>query len=416
MRSEEGRYFASYRWALMLMSLVTLLIACEAQAQTFTVLHTFSGQGDGSSPVAGLTMDRAGILYGTTSGVLIGGGNGTVFKLSRSGSAWILRTLYTFQGGMDGAEPQARVVFGPDGMLYGTTTYGGLGFGTVFSLRPPARVCVSIQCPWTETVLYRFTGGSDAAYPGYGDLTFDAAGNIYGTTTSGGTGECRGYGPGCGVVFKLSRSGGGWTESVLHALNGLTDGAYPFSGVIFDSAGNLYGTTLGNVYELAHSGSVWTETVLYTFRGQGDGTLAYGGLIFDQQGNLYGTTYEGGGPNGGSAVYELQHAGGNWTYQLLAALGTGATDTPTMDASGNLYGTIGGEFGPNFGLVFKLSPGSNGWTYTYLFDFGGAPFGDGFSPVGGVVLDASGNLYGTTFEGGDPNCGEGCGVVWEVMQ
>jgi uncharacterized repeat protein (TIGR03803 family) len=373
-----------------------------AQAQTYTILHTFTGQGDGSTPIAGLTIDRAGNLYGTTSG-LIDEENGTVFKLTRAGSGWILSTLYTFQGDPDGATPQAQVVFGPDGSLYGTTTYGGLGDGTVFNLRPPATACHAVQCPWTETVLYRFTGGSDGAHPQYGDLAFDADGNIYGTTSNS---DNR-----CGVVFKLSRSGGGWTESVLYSFGGAS-GCNPYSGVIFDSAGNLYGTTLSTVYELSPSGSGWTETTLHTFEGQDDGTEAYGGLIFDQQGNLYGTTFNDGQDNAGT-VYELQPSGGNWTETVLRYVEPGPTDTPTLDGAGNLYATLGGD-GPSFGEVFRLTRGSNGWTYRDLFDFSGGQFTDGFTPFGGAVLDTSGNLYGTTSQGGDENCGEGCGVVWEI--
>lgn len=411
MRSEQQKRFAIGCLTAIAGFFLTLVPATAVQAQTLTVLHTFTGQGDGAAPIAGLTMDRAGNLYGTTAG-FIGTGNGTVFKLSRAGSGWVLRTLYAFRGGMDGATPQARVLFGRDGTLYGTTTFGGLGYGTVFNLRPPATACRTIQCPWTETVLYRFTGGSDGAYPQYGDLNFDANGNIYGTAPNGGSDTCD---QGCGVVFELSRSGGGWTESVLHTFTGPADGENPYAGVIFDGAGNLYGTTLISVYELVPSGFGWTETTLYKFRGQGDGETAYGGLIFDQQGNLYGTTYSGGGQNGGaSTVYELQHAGGNWTEQVLAITGTGASDTPTMDAAGNLYATYGGEFFANFGSIFEVSPGNNGWTYTDLFNFGGNRLADGFGPVGGIVLDASGNLYGTTFDGGDESCGEGCGVVWEL--
>jgi len=396
----SGRRLPAF--ALGLLCALTVIATQPVQAQTFTVLHTFTGQGDGSNPVAGLTLDRAGNLYGTTSNLQFPPGNGTVFKLSRARSGWTLNTLYAFLGGTDGANPQARVIFGPDGTLYGTTTNGGLGFGTVFNLRPPARACASVNCSWDETVLYRFTGGRDGAYPQYGDLAFDAAGNIYGTTSNGGIGA--------GVVFEISRSGAGWTESVLYAFSG---GDGPYSGVIFDSAGNLYGTTLGTVYELTPSGSGWTETTLHTFGGEGDGAQAYGGLIFDQQGNLYGTTFNDGENNAGT-VYELQQSGGHWTQTVLKFVAIGPTDTPTMDASGDLYATLGGLNSPNFGAVFELSPGGNGWTFTDLFDFTGAPFADGFSPIGGVVLDSGRNVYGTTFLGGDMNCGEGCGVVWEI--
>ncbi len=386
---------------LALMFVTTMIASPAAQAHTLTVLHSFTNNGDGGDPLAGLTMDQAGNLYGTTSEGG-GAGSGTVFKLVRSKSGWVLYTLYTFQGGQDGASPQARVLFGPDGTLYGTTAYGGgAGSGTVFNLRPPATSCRAAQCPWTETVLYRFTGGTDGGEPGYGDLAFDAAGNIYGTTSYGGTG-CHAYG-GCGVVFELSRSGGNWTESVLYRFTGGSDGFSPFSGVTFDRAGNLYGTTTlggsgegGTVYRLVPSSSGWTETTLHSFGASGDGALPYGGLIIDKQGNLYGTTFYNG------VVYELQSLGGNWTYNILYVLGDqGPYDAPTMDAAGNLYGTT---FGGGFvGSVFELTPGAQGWTYTDLHDFNGR---DGIEPVGGVVLDATGNIYGTT--------SYDFGEVWEL--
>jgi uncharacterized repeat protein (TIGR03803 family) len=385
-------------------------------AQTLTVLHTFVGS-DGSQPFAGLTMDGAGNFYGTTSAG--GTGFGTVFKLSPAGSRWSFRNLYSFRGGHDGAQPQARVVLGPDGALYGTTTVGGLGRGTVFRLRPSAAsVCRSTQCPWTETVLYRFTGGSDGGFPYYGDLTFDSSGNIYGTTASGGRG-CTAYG-GCGVVFKLSRSRKSWKESVVYAFSGeSSDGATPYSGVIFDPTGKLYGTTAlggelysGAIYKLTPKESAWKEKTLFSFGEADQGAIPYGGLIF-AQGNLYGTTFSGGGNNGSGTVFELQPSHGSWTYQVLAYVPSGPGDTPTMDNASNLYATTGVE---TSGTVFKLTPGGDGWTYTDLFDFSGEHYADGIIPVGGVVLDANGNIYGTTTEGGntDPPCGEGCGVVWEL--
>lgn len=398
---------------LFAISLVGLSNAVSlAHAQTFSVLYTFSGA-DGNQPFAGLTMDRGGNLYGTTA--VGGAGFGSVFKLSPSGSGWTFSNLYTFHGGSDGAQPQARVVFGPDGTLYGTTTFGGDGSGTVFNLRPNvAAGCRSGDCPWVETVLYRFTDGSDGAYPYFGDLTFDSAANIYGTTSAGG-GGCTGFG-GCGAVFKLTRSGANWTENVIYAFSSGSAGLTPLSGVISDASGNLYGTLFqgsafgdGCVYKLTPSGSGWSESTLLSFA-PSQGGYPEGGLILDRYGNLYGTTLY--GPTGGT-VFELQPSHSGWTYQLLAGVPFGPGDTPTMDASGNLYATTGVE---TFGNVFKLAPGSAGWTYTDLFDFGSSLFADGIVPDGGVVLDANGNIYGTTTLGGNSNppCGEGCGVVWEI--
>ena len=164
--------------------------------------------------------------------------DGVVFRLAREGQGWVLSPIYSFGSQKDdGVNPVSRVVFGPGGLLYGTTSSGGSGRGgTVFSLKPPATACKAALCPWVETILYNFTGGADGGDPLYGDLSFDQAGNIYGTTAGGGS-------SGEGVVFKLARSGSGWTESVLWNFTGGSDGGLPVSGVIFDSAGNLYGTT-----------------------------------------------------------------------------------------------------------------------------------------------------------------------------
>ena len=379
-------------------------LAIPAGAQTLTVLHTFSGGGDGDDPSAGLTMDKAGNLYGTT---LVGGGasNGTVFKLSHSGSNWVLNTLYSFTGGNDGGNPQARVIFGPDGSLYGTTSAGGYqGYGTVFNLRPQASACKSAICPWSETVLYRFQGGTDGAGPAYGDLTFDPSGNLYGTTLAAGLTTCGGT---CGVVFKLTRSGSSWTESVPYSFTGGNDGGTPFSGVIFDNAGNLYGTAYyggaqsGTVYELIPSGSGWTEKTLTDFAGGGGFPL--GGLTFDAQGNLYGTGFVGG------TAFELMPSGGNWIYLLLYTFDgfDGPFGSPTLDASGKVYGTnaTGGAY--DQGFIFQLTPSNGGWTFTDLYDFTGG--NDGGFPVSNVIFDVDGNLYGTTYLGG----ASGFGVVWQ---
>jgi uncharacterized repeat protein (TIGR03803 family) len=388
-----------------------------AQAQGFTLLHEFSGPHDGSEPQAGPVMDRAGNLYGTTT---LGGsaGFGTVYKLSRAGSGWILTTLYSFTGGADGASPVGPVTFGPDGTLYGTTSGGGAhGLGTVFNLHPPPSVCHSTECPWVETVIHSFSG-SDGQDPQYGSLIFDAAGNIYGTAAGGGTG-C-----GCGLVFKLTKSGNSWTETVLYLFTGGSDGETPYGGVVFDSAGNLYGTTFqrgandsGTLFQLTNTGAAWTETILQSFSGSGDqGGNPYDGPVFDQQGNLYGTTSAGGARNGGT-VYQLQPSGNGWIFNVLYDFDIGKPfDTPTLDAAGNLYATTSEGGANGTGNVFMLTHGSNGWTYTDLFDFP-FTFDDGYAPVGSVVLDGAGNLYGTTALGGNQtnNCPDGgCGVVFEI--
>jgi len=397
-----------------LIALILAALSPSAQAQAFKVIHDFTGGADGSLPYAGVTMDRAGNLYGTTSA---GGkaSRGSVFRLKPSNGTWLLTTLYSFDPlhEDDGASPESRVVFGPDGSLYGTTNYGGIsnctnGCGTVYNMRPPQKVCKSAQCSWTETVLYEFTGGNDGGHPGLADLIFDPLGNIYGTTGSYGT-------SGVGVVYELSPSGGGWTQSILLTFD-RTNGSYPEGGLLFDQAGNLYGTasyggqyTYGVAYQLAPSSSAWSQNVLHAFQGLSDGIAPFGGLISDSAGALYGTTAVGGARNLGT-VFELSPSGAGWNYSILYSFtAQGAPqDTLVMDAAGNLYGTTYGSASGEYGSVFKLSPSGGGWTYTNLHTFTGGH--DGAHPWGSVALDAVGNLYGTTPDGG----AYGAGAVWEI--
>jgi uncharacterized repeat protein (TIGR03803 family) len=368
-----------------------------AQAQTYTVLYTFSGSCGGGFAIGGVTLDQEGRIYGTT---VYGGAHdgGVVYRLAREGEGWVCLPLYSFgYQDQDGSNPFAGVVFGPDGLLYGTTSdYGAYGYGTVFSLQPPASACKSFLCPWLETILYNFTGGADGGYPGYGKLVFDQAGNIYGTTDLGGS-------QGEGVVFKLSRSGSGWTESAIWSfING--SGGTPLSGVIFDSAGNLYGTTPSTVYELSPTQSGWSETTLSTNVG------GAGGLTWDAHGDLFGMT--GNGNQGGDAsVYELTPQNGGWTSSVLYDFGElyfAPAAAPTFDSQGNLYGPLPTYPQQGFGEIFKLTPSGDQWIYSPYHQFTGGSGGAG--PVGAVVFDANGNMYGTTagvdFGGGS--------AVWEI--
>jgi len=408
--------------ALTIVLCLAVFVAKSAQAQTYTVIHTFTGGLDGTSPYAGLTMDRGGNLYGTAySG---GIGQGTVFKLKHSGSSWIFTPLYEFQGGNDGAYPEARVIFGPDGSLYGTTSGGGAGgsgcCGTVFNLKPPPTACMVALCDWTETVLYRFKGGTDGNGPN--EVVFDPEGSLYGTTVAGGAGNCQ---TGCGVVFKLTPSSGSWTEKVLYQFSGGADGATPFAPVILDKAGSLYGTTYaggnlaceagygcGAVFQLTPSGAGWLENTLYSFQEESDGAFPYAGLTFDQSGNLYGAVSDGGASGGGTA-FELMPSGGSWTEALLYSFTGipgqqgGPHASLVMDKGGDIYGTTEWDGAYGYGAVFKLTFSGGDWTYTALHDFAGG--NDGAFPTGGVLLDANGNLYGTAVGGA-----YGEAVVWEI--
>jgi uncharacterized repeat protein (TIGR03803 family) len=400
----------------LLVLLLVLLTPQPAQAQTFQVLHTFTGGADGGSPEAGVTIDAAGNLYGTT---WYGGtaGTGTVFKLKRSGAGWVLAPLYSFGGAnasRDGANPGTRVTFAADGSLYGTTYSGGgpqsgcpgsQGCGTVFHLAPPPAAPESVMAPWKETVLYRFTGGSDGGEP-YGELTFDQSGNIYGTTWTGTE---------SGVVYELIPSGGGWTQSVIYTPG---TGYAAYGAVVFDRFGSLYGVLyegsgydFGAVYQLTPSGSGWTPQTLYSFTGGSDG-WGPSGVIVDGSGNLYGPTVWGANGELGGTVFELTPSnGGGWSFTTiydLPAEGYGPEANLVMDSAGNLYGTIYGEGPGGAGSVFKLTPTDSGWIYTSLHDFTNGS--DGGAPMSNVVFDSNGNLYGTASQGG----GYGEGVVWEI--
>jgi uncharacterized repeat protein (TIGR03803 family) len=306
--------------------------------------------------------------------------------------------LHAFNG-HDGGGPEASLVFDAAGNLYGTATGGGtFGFGTVFKLTR------GTNGKWSETVLHNFES-TDGQYP-YCGLVFDAAGNMYGTTHYGGA---NGY----GTVYKMAFANGKWSHSVLHSFNS-ADGDGPDGLLVFDAAGNLYGTTYyggannsGTIFELSpEKNGQWTETVLHTFDFRQGGANPYAGLVFDAAGNLYGTTYGGGTRsnicvNGCGEVFELgRGTHGQWSYTTPYSF----TDTGNagsypyggvvLDAAGNLYGTTsqGGVGGG--GTVFKLTRGTHGkWTESELHSFNGK---DGYGPTTGLVFDAAGDLFGTT--------------------
>ncbi len=394
----------------LILLVVFATLAPAAHAQTYQVIYNFQGTLDGGQPSAGVTLDKAGNLYGTAT---VGGARnkGSVYELKRSGSGFSLSPLYSFTAGSDGDDPIARVIFGPNGTLYGTT-YNG----TVYNLRPPATFCKTVICPWNLAVLTH-----DLQHPGYGDLLFDAAGNIYGTTIFGGTYDY-------GEVFELSPSAGSYTETPIYSFSRDDPaGVYPQNGVVFDQAGNLYGTThqsgsggYGGVFELTPAGPPWSEATIYSFTGALDGGEAVAGVIFDRDQNLYGAaSYY--GPLHSGTIFELTPYS-QWNFDLLYALGNcncaaGPWASLTMDASGNLYGTnyYDANNGDAKGSIFELSPNGDGtWTYVELHDFTGGA--DGAYPISNVVIDAEGNLFGTASRGGtSTTCGlAGCGVVWEI--
>jgi uncharacterized repeat protein (TIGR03803 family) len=308
--------------------------------------------------------------------------------------------------GTDGTYPVAGLIFDGTGNLYGTTAFGGTyDLGTVFELTP------AVGGGWAEKVLHSFGGsGSDGIEP-QSSLLIDGAGNLYGTC-GGGTYHK-------GMVFELTPSAGGnWTENVLHEFTG-TDGAGPLASLIFDAAGNLYSTTAaggtynkGTVFELTPAaGGIWTEQVLYSFGNGTDGVNPYAGLIFDAVGNLYGTTYLGGTYNQGTVFELTPAAGGGWAEQVLHNFNFDSSDGRGPDSglvlyAGNLYGTTGsgGVYNNPGGTAFELMPAAGGgWIEQVLHSFGSGT--DGSTPVGGLIFDSVGNLYGMTTYGGTYNLG-----------
>jgi uncharacterized repeat protein (TIGR03803 family) len=389
---------------------VITLFPHGAYAAHFSTLHSFTGPpGDGARPWSSLVADKAGNLYGTTN---LGGstdqcrgykpvGCGTVFKLAPDGSDTV---LHAFSGQPDGAYPLAGLVADGSGNLYGTTTIGGTANkGAVFRVAPDG----------TESVLYSFAG-KHGEYP-EAVLIVDGSGNLYGTTAFGGDPDCpeRVEPSGCGVVFKIAPDG---TETVLHAFADAAEGNEPLGGLVMDPSGSLYGMTqlggsgYGNIYEITSDGS---EAVLYTFQGMPDGARPAGELIIDGAGNLYGTTGFGGNScqhaiYGCGTVFKLQ-PNGNET--VLYAFNEGCCDgivpaaALVADANNDLYGTtlFGGDPACNCGAVFKLAPDN---TETVLHAF---RCGKGEEP-GASLLLLKGDLYGTTFAGNF--CGKGQGHRW----
>ena len=367
------------------------------------------------------------------------------------GCAQEYKVLWDFGGSAsgDGSYPQGGLALDSAGNLYGTTTNGGAfcpesqGCGTVFRLSP------NPNGSWTETVLYSFCADRigiqclDGRSPEVG-LTVDAVGNIYGTTMNGGDEACVIDGNGCGTVFELSPPSapdGSWTEQVLYSFcaipngqNLCIDGDHPHGAVIFDALGNLYGTTQGGgtgrhepapllpepgtVFELSPGVSGWTHTVLYNFcsLGQGkfclDGSVPAAGVTFDKSGNIYGTTELGGGAKieGFGTVYRLSPGTSGWTESVLYQFRFPNAGTPlakvTLDSAGSLYTTFSVS-GQGVGGVLRLNSARGGTSKTVSFT---PP--NGATPSAGVTLDSQHRiLYGTAVGGGQ-NSG---GTIFDVV-
>jgi len=407
---QHNRAFQLARLLLALLISALSLATLASATDTEKVLYTFSGGDDGGTIYPNVVMDSKGDLYGTASG---GGryGSGTFYELKKTKTGWKQTVLYNFNPGSsgDGAYPNC-IAFDAKGNLWGTTYSGGAdGLGTVFEFQ-------SSGGKWTEKVVYSFgtNGGGDAAYPTLVRLVFDKKGNVYGTTTQGGNDNQ-------GAAYEVTPSG---TETVLYSFTGGTDGGLPDSGLTFDSKGNLYGATdgggtysFGTVYQLKKKSKGWVESVLYSFAGGNDGANPAGPLLADSAGNLYGTTYDGNPTNQGT-VFELMKLKKGWKEAIVHAFqgadGSGPNAPFAVDKSGALYTTTlwGGSNGD--GTVYKLAHSKSGWKGTTLYSFQGGS--DGINPDSGVVLNKSDDIFGSTANGGSSGCGGGgCGTIFELI-
>jgi uncharacterized repeat protein (TIGR03803 family) len=400
------------------------------------VLYAFKGVDDGAFPDAGLIADERGALYGVTrqGGAREVRGAGTVFALIPSGAGYTKRIIHRFRSfdPKDGEWPAGNLVVDASGSLYGTTQNGGsFGGGTVFKLAP------SGPRAYRETVLYSFKGGDDGDQPKAG-LIADASGALYGTTQDGGNGAgCTG---GCGTVFKLAPARSGYVESVLYRFQGINDGMWPLAGLTGERSGALYGTTnrgggtgsrcllgCGTAFKLTPSGSGYTESILYSFQDGADGMWPVAGLTLDAAGALYGTTYFGGNSQNDGVVFKLTASGSRYTESVLYRFngqrdGYWPVGGLIADADGTLYGTTyqgngsGCAYHNGCGTVFKLAPNASGssYTQTVLYTFHGR---DGARPDTALIL-SKGVLYGTTQEGGDlsrcTRVTSGCGTAFKL--
>jgi len=384
-----------------LLCVLAAFVPATASAEKEKVLYSFAAGADGAFTQAGVIADAEGNLYGTAQqggGTGCGGyGCGTVFKLAPKGKETI---PHVFNAGIDGAFPIPGLVADAAGNLYGTTLNGGrhCQCGIVFKVTPSGE----------ETVVHAFAGSEDGSSPVAG-LIIDGAGNLYGTTSSGGI-DCNGTGQGCGTIFRIKANG---KKSVLYAFASASDGIYPAAGLLRDQAGNLYGTTAnggtdcdgtgqgcGTAFKLTPDG---TESVLYAFAGGNHGAYPAAGVIMDETGTLYGTTNNGGVDCDGSGagcgtVFKLTANGTETGLHIFTGGDDGAypKDTPVMDGAGLLYGTTVEGGGVNDGgVVFRINPNGK---ETILYSFIGGS--DGGAPFAGLIMDALGNLYGTTYIGG----------------
>jgi uncharacterized repeat protein (TIGR03803 family) len=392
---------------------VILMLATACGAQTEKILYNFTAGSDSSTPSNGLIL-HGGSLYGATDGYGTGQrGPGAIFELTPGADGnWTETTLYDFKGGTDGSIPVGNLTFDGAGNIYGSTYSGGTGTCKNRTTCGTVFELTPSSNGWTESILYSFPGDASAFPNG---VTSDSLGNLYGTVV--------GYSPDPGFVFELKHlTSGEWKEGALYQFD-TTDGANSEAGLTY-RAGEFYGTThgggsfgFGAVFKLTPAGDgSWTETVLYNFTGGDDGGIPATGVVFDATGNIYGTTEAYGSLTGGT-VFSLTPSNGIWTETVIHNFGAGCDGVlPNSLAmeKGDLYGTTITGYCGSYGIAFKLTNSNGVWTETVLHTFTGGL--DGSGPSGALVVDSEGNLFGATGYGGSGSlCYGGCGVVFEII-
>ena len=383
--------------------IAVITLAGSAWPVTYKVLYKFGSFPDAQSPEAGLVFDSAGNLYGTT----YNGGTGdvgAVYELSPVPGGWTEKVIYSFTGGADGGRPVSTLVLDAKGNLYGTTEYGGAG-----SLSYGVVFELSPPTPggtkWTEKVIHTFMGGTDGVAP-LGGVVFDGHGNLIGTTSAGGTTNL-------GTIFELSPFTGGWSKSLIHTFQGGNDESVPQGKLTIDSLGTIYGTArggVGSIYRLTRSSSGhWIYHQVYCFCTGGGGVSPFGGLAVDNSFHIYGTTY---GGFGNGNVFELAIPSPIQIKELNGTTdGGGPLGGVVLDALGDVWGTasFGGDHG--VGVVFNAARVGGKWKYAVAYSFGGISKSDGATPITDLIFDAAGHIYGTTYSGGATNGG----TVFEVI-
>lgn len=392
---------------LLFLSLLVFVLTASVAAADEVVLHRFAERND-AHPSSPLVVGPDGDLYGVAAGAQSPGG--AVFKMHRTPDGrWNETILHAFGATPnDGSFPEGGLTFDKAGNIYGTTEWGGaFKYGTVYKLTR------NRNDNWNEKVLYSFINGSDGAMPASG-VVFDQFGDLWGTTLNGGA---------WGTIFELLPTGGEWELDTIFDFNGSWSGANPFGQLRTDAHGNIWGTTAdggnggGVVFEVSHSQYGWSVQIVYSFPNCCDASHPYyGPLVFDNSGNVYGAS-AGGGQYGYGAVFKLTETNGGWSETVVYSfLGQDDGAYPygglTFVDDNHLIGVTIDRGKKSFGTIFELIQTNNTWAATVLHSF---DFVDGASASNALLRWSDRTLFGVTFAGGVPGCNlDGCGVFFEL--